>query len=43
MELRLAPYTFAPQIMQAMVELEKRVAASGLEYSLYELVKIRAS
>ncbi|ASV85574.1 carboxymuconolactone decarboxylase family protein [Ochrobactrum quorumnocens] len=43
MEQRLAPYTFAPQIMQAMVELEKRVAASGLEYSLYELVKIRAS
>ena len=43
MEPRLFPHKLAPGIMKAMIELEKTVAASGLEYSLYELVRIRAS
>lgn len=43
MEARLVPYKLAPKIMQAMIELEKAVSEAGLEYSLYELVRIRAS
>ncbi|MCO7727201.1 carboxymuconolactone decarboxylase family protein [Brucella intermedia] len=43
MEARLVPYKLAPKIMQAMVEAEKAVSEAGLEYSLYELVRIRAS
>ncbi|MFK0684303.1 carboxymuconolactone decarboxylase family protein [Ochrobactrum sp. BD67] len=43
MEARLVPYKLAPKIMQAMIELEKAVSEGGLEYSLYELVRIRAS
>lgn len=43
MEPRLFPHKLAPEIMKAMLELEKTIAASGLEYSLYELVRIRAS
>ena len=43
MEVRLVPYKLAPKIMQAMVEAEKAVSEAGLEYSLYELVRIRAS
>lgn len=41
---RLAsPATAAPETYQAMVRLEQAVAASGLEHSLLELVKIRVS
>lgn len=43
MEARLKPYEVAPHLMQPMVALEKSVAGSGLEYSLIELVKTRAS
>jgi len=43
MEARLVPYKLAPKIMQAMIEAEKAVSEAGLEYSLYELVRIRAS
>jgi len=43
MEVRLVPYKLAPKIMQAMVEAEKAVSEAGLEYSLYELVRIRTS
>jgi len=43
MEARLVPYKLAPKIMQAMVEAEKAVSEAGLEYSLYELVRTRAS
>lgn len=37
------PATAAPETYQAMVRLEQAVAASGLEHSLLELVKIRVS
>ncbi|MBQ0709099.1 MULTISPECIES: carboxymuconolactone decarboxylase family protein [unclassified Ochrobactrum] len=43
MEAKLVPYKLAPKIMQAMLELEKAVSEAGLEYSLYELIRIRAS
>ncbi len=43
MQPRLNPYKTAPQTMKAMLDLEKQVQASGLEYSLIELVKMRAS
>ncbi|PQA73507.1 carboxymuconolactone decarboxylase family protein [Brucella oryzae] len=43
MEARLVPYKLAPKIMQAMIALEKAVSEAGLEYSLYELIRIRAS
>jgi AhpD family alkylhydroperoxidase len=43
MQARLNPYHAAPDIMQALGALEDKVRASGLEPSLIELVKIRAS
>ncbi len=43
MQPRLLPFDLAPKPMQAMRALEKAVAESGLEYSLYELVRVRAS
>lgn len=43
MEPRLDAFKAAPALMQAMVDMEKAVAGSGLEHSLYELVKTRAS
>ncbi|TAL75430.1 MAG: carboxymuconolactone decarboxylase family protein [Burkholderiaceae bacterium] len=43
MEPRLDPRKSAPELMKAMVAMEKAVAGSGLEHSLYELVKTRAS
>jgi len=43
MEQRLNPYKAAPATMQAMMALEKHVHDAGLERSLFELVKIRAS
>ncbi|MBK5209527.1 MAG: carboxymuconolactone decarboxylase family protein [Flavobacteriaceae bacterium] len=43
MEQRLNYAKIAPDALKAMLELEKYVADSGLERSLYELVKTRAS
>jgi len=43
MTTRLNPYAVAPQGIQKMIELEDFLRNSGLEYSLYELVKMRAS
>lgn len=43
MEARLNPYKASPDSMQALMALEKQVQASGLEKSLVELVKTRAS
>lgn len=43
MKARLNYTQVAPDALKAMHELEKYVHASGLERSLYELVKIRAS
>lgn len=37
------PAKAAPNVYQAMVRLEQAVAASGLEHSLLELLKIRVS
>jgi len=43
MKARLAPYKIAPDLMKALGALETAVATSGLEKSLIELVKTRAS
>jgi len=43
MKARLNHYQANRDAMQAMVALQKRVSEGGLEYSLQELVKIRAS
>ena len=43
MQPRLNPYAAAPELMNAMIALEKAIAASGLEPSLIDLVKTRAS
>ena len=43
MEERLNYAKVSPDAMKAMRELEKYVAASGLERPLYELIKMRAS
>ena len=43
MKERLNYAQVSPEALKAMRELEKYVAASGLERSLYELVKTRAS
>ena len=43
MQPRMNPYTAAPETMKAMLALEKAVVSSGLEPSLIELVKTRAS
>ncbi len=43
MKARLAPYKIAPDLMKALGALETAVAGSGLEKSLIELVKTRAS
>jgi len=40
---RLDYYAAAPHVMQPMMALERNVASSGLEPSLIELVKTRAS
>ncbi|HVJ43058.1 MAG TPA: carboxymuconolactone decarboxylase family protein [Dongiaceae bacterium] len=40
---RLNPYKAAPDAMNAVVALENHIAAAGLESSLVELVKTRAS
>lgn len=43
MHPRLNPYSVSPETMAPLNALEKSVAESGLEISLIELVKIRAS
>jgi len=43
MKERLNYAKVSPEALKAMLELEKYVATSGLESSLYELVKIRIS
>lgn len=43
MTTRLNYYALEPKAVQAMMELENAVRESGLEVSLYELVKMRAS
>ena len=43
MDARLNPYMVAPAAMRPMIEMSERLAADGLEHSLHELVKIRAS
>ncbi len=43
MTTRLNHWTAAPRAMQAMLALEKASRAQGLEHSLLELVKTRAS
>ena len=43
MQPRLNPFTAAPEVMRPMQELERSIKASGLEQSLIELVKTRAS
>ncbi len=43
MKERLSYFEVAPEAIKGMLELEKYVHDSGLERSLYELVKTRAS
>jgi AhpD family alkylhydroperoxidase len=43
MNPRLNPYQAAPEAMKAMVALENYVQQSGLDHSLIDLVKTRAS
>lgn len=43
MEPRLNPWNVAPEAVKPMLALEQSVRESGLEHSLIELVKIRAS
>lgn len=43
MTTRLNAYAIAPEGVKKMAELEDVLRNSGLEYSLYELVKMRAS
>jgi AhpD family alkylhydroperoxidase len=43
MKARLIPYDVAPGALKPMIELEKTLKNSGLEHSLLELVKTRAS
>jgi len=43
MNPRLNPYKAAPEAMKALVALEKYVQESGLDHSLIDLVKSRAS
>ena len=43
MHPRLNPYAVAPEGVQKMVDVETYLRGSGLEFSLFELVKMRAS
>lgn len=43
MKERLNYAKVSPEALKAMLELEKYIASSGLEASLYELIKIRIS
>jgi len=43
MSKRLNPYIVAPETMKPLIALEASIKESGLEHSLIELVKMRAS
>ena len=43
MDKRIDPYTSSKEAMEAMLSLEKSISRLGLEPSLLELVKLRAS
>lgn len=43
MTARIDYWKAAPDLMDAMLNMEKTAAGSGLEYSLYELIKTRVS
>lgn len=43
MHPRMNPFQAAPELMKALLSLSEKVEGSGLEKSLLELVKIRAS
>jgi len=43
MKARLIPFEVAPGALKPLIELEKNLKNSGLEHSLIELVKTRAS
>ena len=43
MKQRIDYQKVAPEALKGMIEIEKFMASSGLETSLYELVKLRAS
>ena len=43
LKARLIPFEVAPGALKPMIELEKNLKTSGLEHSLIELVKTRAS
>jgi len=43
MNPRFLPFKIAPALMQALLALEAAITAGGLEHSLGELVKLRAS
>ncbi|GGA79935.1 alkyl hydroperoxide reductase AhpD [Brucella endophytica] len=43
MQQRMKYYNVAPQLMQAMLDLEEKVKTSGLDETIRHLVKIRAS
>lgn len=40
---RFAPFKIAPDLTKSLIEVEKVIAAGGLEHGLGELVKLRAS
>jgi AhpD family alkylhydroperoxidase len=40
---RFAPFKLVPDLISALVAVEKALGASGIEHSLAELVKLRAS
>jgi len=43
MKARLNPFSVAPELLQQLIQFSQRVAQAGLEPTLVELVKIRAS
>ena len=43
MDARLNAWTAEPELMKVMLTLSEKIAHCGLEHSLLELVKIRAS
>lgn len=43
MQPRIEAFSVEPKLMQSLLKLEETITASGLEQSLIELVKIRAS
>ncbi|MCP3773686.1 carboxymuconolactone decarboxylase family protein [Paenibacillus sp. MZ04-78.2] len=43
MKVRMNHYEVNPKVYETMLGLEKLIASSGLDHTLYELIKIRAS